>query len=105
MKILSRIFCVVLILLGFTLGSCVKTNDLNFEEVEKIALKSWIEKNRPELLDNYQPQGGYQQPAQPSFQQPGVQQPGVQPQSYAPVQQPAPQQAAGEDMPEDDLPF
>ena len=59
----------------------------------------------PAQQGGYQPQGGYQQPAQPAFQQPGVQQPGMQPQSYAPVQQPAPQQAAGEDMPEDDLPF
>ena len=49
----------------------------------------------------YQPQGGYQQPAQPAFQQPGV-----QPQSYAPVQQPVAQQsAATEEMPDDDLPF
>ena len=64
----------------------------------------------PAQQGGYQPQGGYQQPAQPAFQQPGVQQPGVQqpgvqPQSYAPVQQPMPQQAAGADMPEDDLPF
>ena len=52
----------------------------------------------------YQPQGGYQQPAQPA--QPSFQQPGVQPQSYAPVQQPAAQQnAVTEDMPDDDLPF
>ena len=59
----------------------------------------------PAQQGGYQPQGGYQQPAQPAFQQPGVQQPGMQPQSYAPVQQPMPQQAAGADMPEDDLPF
>ena len=48
-----------------------------------------------------QPQGGYQQPAQPAFQQPGVQ----QPQSYAPVQPQAAQQPSGEDLPDDDLPF
>ncbi|MBQ2415215.1 MAG: hypothetical protein II283_02135, partial [Alistipes sp.] len=59
MKILSRIFCALMIFVGFSLGSCVKSDDLTFSEVETIALKAWMEKNRPELLDNYQPQGGY----------------------------------------------
>ena len=78
------------------------TTEIMAENLQLLGKKS----DNPGGQGAYQPQGGYQQPAQPSFQQPGVQQPGVQPQSYAQVQQPATQQSAvTEDMPDDDLPF
>ena len=59
MKIFNTLFSLVLAFVCFTFASCVETHDLTFSEVETIALHSWIEKNRPELLDNYQTQGGY----------------------------------------------
>ncbi|MBR4996021.1 MAG: hypothetical protein IKY82_08170 [Alistipes sp.] len=59
MKLLYSTICVLGFTLAFALSSCVKTDDMTFEEVENIALKSWIEINRPDLLDNYQPIGGY----------------------------------------------
>ena len=39
--------------------SCVDSTEMGFEEVEKIALQSWMEINRPDLLDNFQPLGEY----------------------------------------------
>ena len=32
---------------------------MEFEEVERVALESWMKLNRPDLLENYQPIGGY----------------------------------------------
>ena len=57
MRLLNRLFCVICV--AFALGSCVKTANISFEEAEAIALEEWIKINRPELLDNYQPNGGY----------------------------------------------
>ena len=42
-----------------SLVGCVKSEETPFEEVEKVALKAWMEQNRPELLANYQSEGGY----------------------------------------------
>lgn len=59
MKFLHGIFCFVGLSLAFALSSCVKSNEMEFNEVERIALESWMKINRPDLLENYQPIGGY----------------------------------------------
>ena len=59
MKFIYRIICVVCASLMLSLVSCVKSNELTFDEIETIALKAWMEQNRPDLLDCYQPMGGY----------------------------------------------
>ena len=59
MKFLYSIFCFVGLSLAFALSSCVKSNEMEFEEVERVALESWMKLNRPDLLENYQPIGGY----------------------------------------------
>lgn len=59
MKIFYTFFSLMMAFVGLSLSSCVESDDLTFDEVETIALQSWMEKNRPDLLDNYQPQGGY----------------------------------------------
>lgn len=41
------------------LTSCIKEESISNEEREKISLESWIRLNKPELLDNYQEEGGY----------------------------------------------
>ncbi|MBR5139115.1 MAG: hypothetical protein IKV12_06150 [Alistipes sp.] len=57
MRFINRLFCILCAL--FALGSCVKSVTLSYEEMEAIALEEWIKINRPELLNNYQPNGGY----------------------------------------------
>ena len=57
MKSIARIICLMTALV--VAMSCVKEPQMTFEEVEQISLKAWIEKNRPDLLDNYQEEGGY----------------------------------------------
>ncbi len=57
MKFLSRIFFIICA--SFSLYSCVESTALSVQEVETLALQSWIEINRPDLLDNYQVNGGY----------------------------------------------
>ena len=59
MKFLYSIFCFVGLSLAVALSSCVKSNEMEFEEVERVALESWMKINRPDLLENYQPIGGY----------------------------------------------
>ncbi len=39
--------------------SCVESSEMEFNEVERIALQAWIEQHHPELLENYQEDGGY----------------------------------------------
>ena len=58
MRFINRIFCIVGAALMLSLGACVESEEMSFEEVEAIALKAWME-NRPDLLDSYQPMGGY----------------------------------------------
>ena len=39
--------------------SCIKEPTMNFEDIENRSLKAWIEKYKPELVDNYQEDGCY----------------------------------------------
>ena len=57
MKFLNRIFLIICAPLA--IYSCVESTALEPEEIEKVALRSWMEINRPDLLDNYQENGGY----------------------------------------------
>ena len=41
------------------LTSCIKEESISNEEREKISLEAWIKLNKPELLNNYQEEGGY----------------------------------------------
>ena len=43
----------------FALASCIKEDSISNEEREKISLDAWIKLNKPELLGNYQEEGGY----------------------------------------------
>lgn len=51
------IFSLIISLLA--LSSCVKEPEYSGDEMEGRALRAWIKKNRPELLGNYQQEGGY----------------------------------------------
>lgn len=42
-----------------TITSCIKEENVPYNEREKISLKTWIKLNKPELLNNYQEDGGY----------------------------------------------
>lgn len=50
---------ITLILTLFALSSCVKEPEYSGDEMESRALRAWIKKNRPDLLGNYQQEGGY----------------------------------------------
>lgn len=41
------------------MASCVKEDSISNAEREKISLEAWIRLNRPELIGNYQEEGGY----------------------------------------------
>ena len=43
----------------FLCASCVTEPTSSFEEIEQRSLKAWIEKYHPELINNYQEEGGY----------------------------------------------
>ena len=58
MKFANRIICVA-VACAMALTSCVKSSEMEFHEVERIALQAWIEQHRPDLLENYQEDGGY----------------------------------------------
>lgn len=58
MKFINRLFFAVVVC-AITVTSCVKSSEMEFNEVERIALQAWMEQNRPDLLDNYQEEGGY----------------------------------------------
>ena len=49
----------VFILFVTVTTSCVKETTISYNEIEQRSLRAWIEKYRPELLDNYQEDGGY----------------------------------------------
>ena len=59
MRFLNRIFCVVSTLLMLSFVACVESTEMSFDEIETIALKEWMTQNHPDLLDSYQPMGGY----------------------------------------------
>ena len=42
-----------------TLASCAKEESVSSEKFEAQALEAWITQHRPELLENYQSDGGY----------------------------------------------
>ena len=50
---------IALLLSLFVLSSCVKEPAYDTKELEARSLKAWIKKNRPELVGNYQQEGGY----------------------------------------------
>lgn len=48
-----------LLLLIATTTACVKEPAVSYNDIEQIALKAWVEKYHPELVNNYQEDGGY----------------------------------------------
>ena len=50
---------IALLLSLFALSSCVKEPSYDSKELEARSLKAWIKKNRPDLVGNYQQEGGY----------------------------------------------
>ena len=58
MRIFTK-FITLCILLGVAAASCVKEPEVSFEDIEQRSLKAWIEKHHPELINNYQEDGGY----------------------------------------------
>ena len=60
MKFTNRLFLIIaMAFCSVSLYSCVKSSEMSSEEMENIALQAWMEFNRPDLLENYQPNGGY----------------------------------------------
>ena len=60
MRFSQNIKIVLAILLSATaLVSCIKEESISNKEREKISLEAWIRLNKPELLNNYQEEGGY----------------------------------------------
>ena len=39
--------------------SCVEEPTMSFNDIEQRSLKAWVNKHKPELVDNYQTEGGY----------------------------------------------
>ena len=58
MKFVNRLICVA-VACAMAMTSCVESSEMEFNEVERIALQAWIEQHHPELLENYQEDGGY----------------------------------------------
>ena len=44
---------------AFALTSCIKEETVSNKEREKVSLEAWIKLHKPELLNNYQEEGGY----------------------------------------------
>ena len=60
MKIRSNMrILLVAIFATLAMVSCISETSVPNDERERISLKAWIELNRPELLNNYQEEGGY----------------------------------------------
>lgn len=59
MKLVNRLFCIAAAAVALVMTACVESTEMSFEEAEHIALRAWMERNRPDLLDNFQPQGEY----------------------------------------------
>ena len=56
----SIAICMWVVALGvLTLTSCIKEESIPNEERERISLDAWIKLNRPDLINNYQEEGGY----------------------------------------------
>ena len=58
---MNRLFVGMLMLfvVGTVAVSCIEEPTMSFEDIENRSLKAWVEKYKPELLDNYQEEGGY----------------------------------------------
>ena len=58
---MNRLFVGIASLLAIVLMavSCIKEPTIDFDDIEQRSLKAWIAKHRPELVDNYQEEGGY----------------------------------------------
>ncbi len=56
-NIAKALLATAITLVAFT--SCIKEESISNEEREKVSLEAWIRLNRPELLNNYQAEGGY----------------------------------------------
>ena len=59
MRYLTKILSLVAIALTLIFGSCAKEESEKFSDIEKRALKAWMLKNRPELVENFQEEGAY----------------------------------------------
>ena len=59
MRYLTKILSLVAIALTLIFGSCAKEEGEKFSDIEKRALKAWMLKNRPELVENFQEEGAY----------------------------------------------
>ena len=53
MSFVKNIIGAALAAVALTLGACVDSNEIPFEQVEKISMQAWMHANHPELLDNY----------------------------------------------------
>ena len=54
---ITRLF--VMAMVAVATISCITEESVSNEEREKISLEAWIKLNKPELLANYQEEGGY----------------------------------------------
>ncbi|MBQ3027428.1 MAG: hypothetical protein IJD27_07865, partial [Alistipes sp.] len=59
MKFFQTIKVAVVVLLAAASVSCITEETVPNKEREKISLDAWIRLNRPDLLANYQEDGGY----------------------------------------------
>ena len=58
---MNRVFVAIASLLAVTVMavSCVEEPTMSYNDIEQRSLKAWINKHKPDLLDNYQEEGGY----------------------------------------------
>ena len=58
---MNRLFRVVASLFAVALvaASCIEEPTMDFADIEQRSLKAWVTKYKPELLENYQEEGGY----------------------------------------------
>ena len=59
MKLFNRLSLLLAASVAISFSSCVESDLIPFEEVEKVALDAGIKINKPELVANYQERGGY----------------------------------------------
>ena len=58
MKLYTRIWCLAAMAV-LLLSSCAKEETEPFDKFENQALEAWMHQHRPELVKNYQSDGGY----------------------------------------------
>ncbi|MBQ3203998.1 MAG: hypothetical protein IJB39_03350 [Alistipes sp.] len=59
MSFVKNIMGAALVAVALVLGACVDSEEIPFEEAEKVSMEAWMQANHPELMDNYQERGGY----------------------------------------------